>query len=184
MARPEQASTFRPGGESEGWEAQLSRFFPLPPQFSFVLPSLGGSSRGIVDAVQGRIPHEVRAAPCVEWWRELCGLGPFSSKLDEFSRYTCTHSSQDASQNRFIHHHFVKTPAGSKPPGVTSIHPRESQTHNLMVHGRDAGPQFHEELDVSLWMRWGKYTVEAVVGKNYRTNFLPCGIAVKKRPLG
>ena len=74
---------------------------------------------------------------------ELCGLGPFSSKLVEFSRYTCAHSSQDASQNRFIHHHFVKTPAGCRPPGVTSVDPRESQTHNLVVHGRDAWPQFH-----------------------------------------
>ena len=33
----------RPKGQPEGWEAQnVALFFPLPPQFSFCLPSLGG----------------------------------------------------------------------------------------------------------------------------------------------
>ena len=37
------------GWGPEGWGTEISRFFfPLPPQFSFFLPSLGGPFRGIL----------------------------------------------------------------------------------------------------------------------------------------
>ena len=50
-------------GARRGWGPKISRFFfSLPPEVSFFLLSLGGSSRGIVAAVQGHGPPKMRVS--------------------------------------------------------------------------------------------------------------------------
>ena len=63
-------------GHRKGWEAQNFALSSLPPQFSFFLLSLGGSSRGILVVFEASGPSNVHVwSSRPSWGRAVQGEG-------------------------------------------------------------------------------------------------------------